>query len=186
MPRIGRLDLPDRTPDLKTASLALKAPAPEDAESLLAIYNEADVLRFLNRTAPLAAATLSALLEQWPAVVASGNRQSFVVHLATSDEVIGMVELDNFDPAAATAEVTIFIGRAYRRNGYGLDALNAVLDWGISELHLTRIDGAVMPDNVASMALLRSAGMVDLGDRTGHTVSGEPLSIRVFSFLPQA
>lgn len=184
MPRIGRLDLPDSTPHLTTQSLALRPPTETDAVTLLAVYHEADVLKFLNRTNPLTAQTLQFLIKQWPAVVASDYRHSFVIHLATTDEVIGMVELDNFDPGAAIAEVTIFIGQAYRRKGYGGEALKAVLDWGIGEMNLSRIDGVVMPGNVGSMALLQSVGMIDQGDRVGRTVFGEPLPIRHYSYFP--
>jgi len=146
------------------------------------IYNEPDVLTSLNRDAPLTAAQMSAQMAIWPKEVAQGIKQSFVIQIEPTGEIIGLVELDPIKAKVATAALTIFIGRAHRRQLFAQEALQAVLDWGIDVVHLSRIDGVVMRGNTASMALLRAVGMTDRGEMPGETRSHEPLVARLFTY----
>ena len=95
----------------------------------------------------------------WKAQEASRPRQrlfvvadvSHIPHLA-----VGTVALERIGGAAA--EISYWIHPKFRRRGFGLGALSAVLDLGRRELGLRLFTAWVAEDNQASRGLLERAG----------------------------
>lgn len=72
----------------------------------------------------------------------------------------------------------------YWRQGYMREALDAILDFGFTELTLNRIEALVMLDNVASAGLLRSLGFQQEGIlRQQDYFKGAFHDMRLFSLL---
>lgn len=70
---------------------------------------------------------------------------------------VGCIDLCDYDAAAASAYVSIFIALSMRRRGYALAALHA-LAGEARDLGLKRLLAAVSPDNAPSLALFAAAG----------------------------
>ena len=70
---------------------------------------------------------------------------------------VGCIDLYDYDDAAASAYVSIFIALSMRRRGYALAALHA-LAGEARDLGLKRLLAAVSPDNAPSLALFAAAG----------------------------
>lgn len=72
-------------------------------------------------------------------------------------EMIGSICLWNFSDDKKTAEIGYDLHSGFHKMGIMREALGAVLDFGINELKLTRIDAYTQRNNTASIRLLEKA-----------------------------
>lgn len=89
------------------------------------------------------------------------GRQEFAV--VDGDEVVGVVELFNYDAVDMRAEVGVFIKETERRKGYGKAALEELLRYCKETLRLHQVVCDVAVDNAASMHLFESLGFALCG-----------------------
>lgn len=73
-------------------------------------------------------------------------------------EVVGIVDLINFDPKHLRAEVGIVIGQQYRNIGYAHAAISKIKDYALGVLHLHQLYAYADKDNVASLKLFERCG----------------------------
>lgn len=105
----------------------------------------------------------------------------FMLRTRSPDGVVGYAGLEH---AGGTAFVDIRYGiaKVHWGNGYALEAARAVAGYGFTVLGLTTLYGAAVPENSASLALLRKIGMAPdpVFDCYGDVVS--PFSITLDQF----
>jgi len=77
-------------------------------------------------------------------------------------EVVGMVDLINFDPKHRRAELGVLIKREYRRQGYALDAVKAICRYAKEVVHLHQVYVVVAVDNSPAMDLFVKAGFTKI------------------------
>ena len=78
--------------------------------------------------------------------------------------LVGGITLSNIRRGAAqTGTAGYWIGAAFQRQGYMQAALNALCRHAFDRLGLHRVEAACMPDNQASMNLLRKCGFTEEG-----------------------
>lgn len=65
--------------------------------------------------------------------------------------------------AACSADIGYWVGDDYLRQGFGLAAVQAVIDHAFNKLALNRLQAACQPGNVASRRLLKKAGFDEEG-----------------------
>lgn len=75
-----------------------------------------------------------------------------------SSRFLGMITLD-VDKFFPRAEISYWIDRFYRNNGYATEAVKAIIKYGFSILGLNRIQAMHFSDNPASGRVLEKAGM---------------------------
>jgi [ribosomal protein S5]-alanine N-acetyltransferase len=82
----------------------------------------------------------------------------FVFH--RSDQVLlGAITLDNIRRGPSQAgTLGYWTGQVYARQGYMREAIGAVRHYAFSQLDLSRIEAACLPENVASRGLLEKSG----------------------------
>jgi ribosomal-protein-alanine N-acetyltransferase len=74
-------------------------------------------------------------------------------------ELMGAITLDNIRRGPAQAgTLGYWTGQPYARQGYMREAIGAVLHHAFSQLDLSRIEAACLPENTASRGLLESSG----------------------------
>lgn len=89
---------------------------------------------------------------------------AFHVFHRDGDRLVGGVTLSDIRRhAAQSATIGYWIGAAFLRRGYGLQAVEAALGYGFGDLGLNRIEAACQPGNTASRALLAKAGFKEEG-----------------------
>ncbi len=83
---------------------------------------------------------------------------TFMLRTKSSDGVVGYAGLEH---ARGTAFVDIRYGivKEHWGNGFALEAAGAAADYGFTVLGLTTLYGAAVPENDASLAVLRKIGM---------------------------
>lgn len=73
--------------------------------------------------------------------------------------LLGAITLNNVQKGPAqTATVGYWIGPDYARQGYMLEALEAVVNYAFNVLDLSRIQAGCLPENAPSRALLEKSG----------------------------
>ena len=87
------------------------------------------------------------------------NSYGYSICLLGTDQSIGTVFLRDVDKVNGSGIVGIFIGdRRYLGQGYGTDALNALVDFGFGELRLERIELEVFDYNTRAIRSYEKAG----------------------------
>jgi ribosomal-protein-alanine N-acetyltransferase len=88
-------------------------------------------------------------------VFRSGAAIALLAFRKTSGELIGGVTLSDIRQfASRSATIGYWIGEPHLRKGYGAASVKLVLDYGLCELRLNRIEAACQPGNLASRRLL--------------------------------
>ncbi len=84
------------------------------------------------------------------------------------------------------AEFAFAIDNSYWRKGYGSEIVRSILHFGFHSLRLHRLCAQVVPSNIASIALMRSLGMVEEGIlRERRRARGRWFDLAQFSMLEQ-
>lgn len=162
------------TTELRTERLILRDITPDDLDAVHAYASDPEVVRFMVWGPNTLAETDEFLKEQLLALATTPRQVhgKLVVH-ADSGLVIGGVELRIRSTTHRRGE----FGYVYRRDhwgqGYATEAARAILEFGFGELGLERITATCDPENLASAAVLRKAGLREEGLMRHHLRIGE-------------
>lgn len=75
-------------------------------------------------------------------------------------EVVGIVDLINFDPKHLRAEIGIVIKRDFRNLGYAQSAINKIKEYSLNILHLHQLYACIDKENVQSLNLFERCGFI--------------------------
>jgi [ribosomal protein S5]-alanine N-acetyltransferase len=85
------------------------------------------------------------------------------IELKSSGELIGEIDLYNFDNSTGNCEVSYSIGYKWWNQGYGTEALQAVIEFGFKDMNIHKVSAAHNTDNPASGRIMIKAGMEQEG-----------------------
>jgi RimJ/RimL family protein N-acetyltransferase len=153
-------EAPTPRPMIRGEKVWLRPTEPSDIihDSLYA--GDAEVGHFLGAKTPMS----KAAAERFSAEIFSQNERDpsgygYAICLLGTETSIGTVFLRNVDKVNGSGVVGIFIGdRRYLGQGYGTDALNALVDLGFGELRLERIELEVFDYNARAMRSYEKSG----------------------------
>ena len=92
------------------------------------------------------------------------KKKNFAVRLLENNELLGNIGFNSIGEIHRTAEIGIMLGNPkYQRKGYGMEALNLLLDYGFSFLNLRNIYLKVFEYNEAAYNLYKKAGFREVG-----------------------
>jgi len=96
----------------------------------------------------------------WAArAVAQGSALPLFLFRRSDAALLGAITLDNIRRGPAQAgTLGYWIGAAFARQGYMREAIRAVVHYAFTELDLSRIEAACLPENQASRGVLEGAG----------------------------
>ena len=94
---------------------------------------------------------------------AEGRCYRFCIALKDTDELIGIIEPLRFEESTSSCSFAYMLAQDFWGQGYGTEALRAVLDFLFREMEIERVDADHMAENAASGAVMRKAGMVCIG-----------------------
>ena len=97
---------------------------------------------------------------QWAARVRKQGTAMPLFLIRRSDEqLLGAITLDNIRRGPAlSGTVGYWIGQPFARHGYMREALRAVVHHAFTQLDISRIEAACLPENAASRAVLEKSG----------------------------
>ncbi|MFD3190665.1 GNAT family N-acetyltransferase [Sedimentitalea sp. HM32M-2] len=91
--------------------------------------------------------------------VSNGSAVPLFLFRRTNQELLGAITLDNIRRGPAQAgTLGYWTGQVHARQGYMREAIGAVVHHAFSQLDLSRIEAACLPENAASRGLLESSG----------------------------
>lgn len=147
----------------------LRALEPSDVEVLYRWENDLTLWRVSGALAPFSRHTLLRLIEEQQFDIYATRQQRFIIE-DLAGEIVGAIDLLEFDPQNLRAGVGIIIEESARRQGYAKDALATLERYAKDVLHLHQLWCGVTAGNKASEALFRSAGYKQAGLRKEWTL----------------
>lgn len=153
-------------PDLRTERLLIRRVAPGDVEALLARRNEPAVARLQAWELPYPRQRAEEIVSRAAAMAGPAEEAWWMatVVVTATGQVVGdlVVHMTN---QMRTAEVGYSLASAHWGRGYATEALDALVDWLLEALPITRLAGMLHPDNRASAMVLERTGFLF----EGHT-----------------
>jgi len=91
--------------------------------------------------------------------ISSGTAVPLFLFRWTDDGLLGAITLDNIRRGPAQAgTLGYWIGAPFARQGFMREAIEAIVHYGFSELDLSRVEAACLPENKASRGVLEKSG----------------------------
>jgi [ribosomal protein S5]-alanine N-acetyltransferase len=159
--RPSRADLLRRLKDpvVVTRRLALILPDPARVPELVRLFRDREISRWtLHIPFPYRASDARTWLRRAPGRRRKGSDLSLLMVRRSDDVLVGGVGLHGLDSDHDRAELGYWVGRPFRRQGYGSEAARALTAYGFRRLALHRVEARVFPGNSASAGVLRAAG----------------------------
>lgn len=136
--------------------LRLRRTMPDDAATLFALLDDADVMRYLDWPHPGSAAEvrvhLQAADERW----ARGQEHQYLVVRKADGVAVGTT---SFRPRGHTADFGFVFGRAHWGQGHATEAVRLLVGWLQRQRVLVRLWATCDADNAASARVLQAAGL---------------------------
>jgi RimJ/RimL family protein N-acetyltransferase len=144
---------------LETERLTIRNFVPEDdAEAMLAVYGDPEVMRYIPGGAFRGIEVMKARLRTYARTFERHGFSSWAVVERESGRVIGDAGFGVFEPTG-DIELGYTLGRAHWGNGYGTEAARACLATGLAHLDAPRIIAVMDVDNEPSLRVAERLGM---------------------------
>lgn len=152
-------------PPLMTRRLELRRFTAADVEPLLAVFGDAEVMRYVGaERRPLGRDQVAAQLSTADAVWREHGFGMLAITERETGRLVGEVGLQHLEDGP-DVETGYTLVRAAWGRGYATEAAGAALRWGFAGLRLPRIVAVADPDNRASLHVLDKLGMTRCGMR---------------------
>ncbi len=155
-------------PTLDTPRLRLRAVTTADAPALFGLFSDAETLRYWSHTAFTEMGEADALISGIAARAEAGDLLKWGVEVRATGVLVGTATLASIDRSNRRAEVGFLVGRAHWGNGYGGEAMRALIGHafggpdagrsGVRGVGLRRLEADVDPRNAASLRVLERLG----------------------------
>ena len=128
-----------------------------DRREFLALTQDSRDLHAQWIKAPLTVHTFKAYLRR----VEGDDHAGFAICLRDGGEMVGVVNINNILGGALRAgTVAYFVAKQHAGKGHMREGLRQVKEHAFHELGLHRLEANIQPDNIASIALVRSCGFI--------------------------
>lgn len=147
-------------PQIHTERLLLRQVVPGDANEILALRSDPELMRFIPR--PLATSVEDALLhiENMNAGLPGNDAISWAITFRGQPRLIGCISCFNVKKEHYRAEIGYMLHNDYHGKGILKEALEAVVAYGFNTMKLHSIEAVIDPENLASARLLEKSGFV--------------------------
>lgn len=136
--------------------IGIDAPREKDSAALYGWVNSPAILAF---SAPFKPVPELAHKAWFSSLGQDSTRTLFVIRDLATDDAIGLVQLVDIHPVHRRAELTIRIGEEARRGqGFGVEALQLVVEFAWRDLNLQRIWLRVFHENDRAIRAYEKAG----------------------------
>lgn len=146
---------------IETPRLLLRRYRPQDADDLLAVYTDPEVIRFIADYGNLDRGAILQRIEadehEW---TVRGHRHLAVVE-RSGGRLLGRVAVVDWEQFGET-EIGWVLGPWARRHGYATEAGAACATWAFAHLPVPYVTAMIRPDNGPSLAVARRLGMEPL------------------------
>lgn len=135
----------------------LRAMEPEDLDTMYEIENDQDIWNVSNTNMPYSRFALHEYIASSSGDIYT-DKQVRLIITNLDKEFIGIIDLANFSPQHQRAEVGIVIRKLYRDEGYGQAALEELMDYAHTVLHIHQLYALVSVENKYCVRLFEKVG----------------------------
>ncbi|PBC63685.1 GNAT family N-acetyltransferase [Streptomyces sp. Tue6028] len=132
----------------------------DDAEAILEILDDPDVIRFTFPSQPDTPFTLERLRAVYGARATQPDRLDLAVTDPATGELVGEVVLNEWDPVQRSCSFRTLIGPRGRDRGFGTEAVRLIVGHGFEQLGLHRISLGVYGNNHRARRVYEKVGFV--------------------------
>jgi len=152
------------TLELHTDRLRLRPLREGDAEALLGIFGDPEVMRYWSTPPWTSIERAHAMVAHDRVAMAAGDELRLGLERREDGALVGTCTLFRIDRGCRRAEIGYALARPAWGRGLMHEALAALVDHGFATLGLNRIEADIDPRNLGSAASLERLGFV----REGH------------------
>ena len=138
----------------------LRAMEPEDLDLLYRIENDVKLWHVSTTNVPYSRFTLHEYIANSTGDIYV-DRQVRLMIENESKEVVGIIDIVNFDAANRKAELGLIIEEPFRQSGYAMSALRKISVYAVNILHLRQLYATIDVDNEPCVSLFRRLGCVE-------------------------
>ena len=150
----------------------------------MAVNGNHAVTRYLPYKTWQSAKDAQAWLARMTVLADEGKALQLVVERQSDNQVIGAILLFDYDEYNNRLEIGYVLGQEYWQQGYAKEAIHGLLFQLINESGLRRIEAQVNPNNIASVALMKSLGFKNEGYLRERWAAEEgPYDVIMFGLL---
>ncbi len=157
-------------PVLKTERLLLRQVNVNDAEALLALRSNDEVMKYIPRPYLKNKEDALELIAMFDDKIENGIGINWgITFLDKPEEIIGIIGHYRMKPEHYRAEVGYMLFPEYNGKGIVSEALEKVVDYGFNDMKLHSIEAILDPENKGSERVLLKNGFV----KEGHLLENE-------------
>ncbi len=160
-----------RDPVVRTRRLELRLPDPERSGELVRLIGDRTVARWtLTIPYPYRTEDARAWLRRAVRGRRTGSHLALQIVRRSDRRLVGGIGLHHLNAEVGRAEIGYWIGRPFRRQGYGSEAAGALTTFAFRRLGAYRVEARIAPGNVGSAGVLRAIGFRREGHLRGNLV----------------
>jgi [ribosomal protein S5]-alanine N-acetyltransferase len=168
---------PFDTLTLDTPRLHLRPLAPADADALLRMHADPQVMRYWSTPPWAGIEQAHAMIETDRETLPAGRHLRLALTPRGGDDVlVGTVSLFNFHEASRRAEIGYVLAPEVWGRGLMHEALTALVGFAFGTLNLNRLEADIDPRNTASAKSLARLGFVQEGCLRERWIVGDEVS----------
>jgi RimJ/RimL family protein N-acetyltransferase len=174
---------------IKTKRLLLRFPTSKDASAITENIKDFDVIRFTAHVPhPYSIKDAKQYIRYCRKQIAQQPILSydFAIEHRKEKKVIGGSGLMKIDSFTGKADIGYWLGKKYWRQGYGSEAVEAIIKFAFGKLGLQRLEAPIYKENIASQALVKKLGFKKEGIRRRASKSratGVMHDVMIFALL---
>jgi len=144
--------------EIKLGKVGLRALEPEDLDMLYSIENDRKLWYVGTANVPYSRYLLHDYIANATGDIYTDKQVRMVITL--SGKAVGLVDLFDFSPQHLRAEVGIAVLADYQGNGCAAEALQQLIDYARTTLHLHQLYALVAASNEKALSLFSKAGFL--------------------------
>ncbi|WP_099221674.1 GNAT family N-acetyltransferase [Listeria costaricensis] len=142
----------------ETERLFLSEMTVQDTAVLFGYWSDDAVTRYMNIESFESMEPVEEMIRMLQQLELEGKALRCVIILKRTGEIIGTCGFNYIDRENRRAEIAYDLGTRFWKKGYATEAVVALIDFGISEFALHRVEAKVDPRNQDSIMLLEKLG----------------------------
>jgi len=139
-------------------NIRLRAVEPEDLDELYSIENDRRIWGVGITNVPYSRFLLHEYIKQSTCDIYADRQVRMIVEDQEQKVVVGLIDLIDFDPRHLRAELGIVIKSEYRHHGYATAAIEKIVEYSRSVIHLHQLYAIVDSSNEGARQLFKKMG----------------------------
>lgn len=144
---------------LETHRLCIRSFREEDWQAVYIYSTDSEVIRYVPGEVPTIEETRAMIRSWMNGQTDNPPHYDFALTVRPDDFVIGWCCIQISSSDKRIGELMYVLNRQFWENGYAIEATQAIVDYGFSELKLHRMFATCRPENRASWHILEKLGM---------------------------